>query len=187
MGTANNLVEYIKKHGSPSNCRQAAPAVIKKYQNQLPALLIDLWQQQGWCSYGQGLIWLVNPEDFKDLIVDWLGSDKKAVVFARTAFGQMFVWLEEKAQFVDVHYSTIAPITKKIEILFNYTLCQDSYLEKVLDKELFDEVLPKLGPLNYDQCYGFVPALALGGPGTADTVQKLKLREHLAILAQLKE
>jgi integrase/recombinase XerD len=45
--------------------------------------------------------------------------------------------------------------------------------------------LPILGPPQRDECYGFHPAIALGGPGAADTWKRVKLREHLALLAQL--
>jgi hypothetical protein len=33
--------------------------------------------------------------------------------------------------------------------------------------------------------YGFVPAIALGGPGTLNTLQKVKTIEHLTFLSQL--
>ena len=35
--------------------------------------------------------------------------------------------------------------------------------------------------------YGFVPALALGGPATLDHLEKVKAVEHLVLLAQLSE
>ena len=59
------------------------------------------------------------------------------------------------------------------------------YLDEVVWRETFTEALPVLRPPARDECYGFFPALPLGGPGTADTLQRVKLREHLALLAQL--
>jgi hypothetical protein len=48
--------------------------------------------------------------------------------------------------------------------------------------------LKKLGPcLKPDGMYGFVPALALGGPATLGHLQKVKTLEQLVRLAQLLE
>lgn len=52
---------------------------------------------------------------------------------------------------------------------------------------LFAPALKKLGRLKHDEMYGFVPALALGGPATLDHLQKVKAVEHLVLLAQLSE
>jgi hypothetical protein len=58
-------------------------------------------------------------------------------------------------------------------------------LDDVLDQKLFQKARKKLGPIEYDECYGFEPAIALGGPGTLSTLRRVKLREHLSLLAQL--
>jgi hypothetical protein len=53
--------------------------------------------------------------------------------------------------------------------------------------ELFAPALKKLGRLKHDEMYGFVPALALGGPSELSHLQKVKDVEHLVILAQLSD
>jgi hypothetical protein len=50
---------------------------------------------------------------------------------------------------------------------------------------LFQRALTTLGPLQPDEMYGFVPALALGGPGDLKHLQKVKTIEHLTFLSQL--
>ncbi|EPM69033.1 hypothetical protein A249_39350 [Pseudomonas syringae pv. actinidiae ICMP 18804] len=50
---------------------------------------------------------------------------------------------------------------------------------------LFKPALEKLGPLKSDEMYGFVPALALGGPMELKNLQKVKTIEHLEFLSQL--
>jgi len=55
------------------------------------------------------------------------------------------------------------------------------------DAPLFGRALELLGPLAHDEMYGFVPALALGGPCRLDHLQKVKAAEHLMFLAQLGE
>lgn len=87
--------------------------------------------------------------------------------------------------YLDVLYGRITERTKNVEVLFEYTLSKDSYLDDVVGRKLFNEVLPKLGSLKSDECYAFVPALALGGSYDVKSLQKVKLREHLAMLRQL--
>jgi len=176
---------FKKKHGAPEKCRPATEKVINAYRKKLPEPLIAEWEEGGWCAYGDGFIWFVNPDDLKAPVKEWLGASSKAVAFARSAFGHLFLWDARGAHMLDPHYGSIAELIDDIELVVNSSLTSKSYLDDVLDSKLFKKALKKLGPLEYDECYGFEPALALGGPGTLDTLKKLKLREHLSLLAQL--
>jgi len=178
--------EFKKKHGPPKKCRPATEKSLKAYGSKLPAELIAEWQEVGWCAYGNDLIWIVDPDELKALVKEWLGSNK-ALAFARSAFGHLFLWDNEGASMLDPQHGAIARLTKKIELVFNYSLCSQAYLDTVLDQKLFNKALKKLGSLEYDECYGFEPALSLGGPGTLSTLKKVKLREHLSILAQVSD
>lgn len=177
--------EFKKKHGLPTKCRPTTEKSLKEYRAKLPDALIAEWEEVGWCAYGDGLIWIVYPDELKAPVKEWLGASSKALAFARSAFGHLFLWDDEGAHMLDPQHGTIATLINKIELVFNSTLCSKAYLDTVLDQKLFHKALKKLGPLEYDECYGFEPAIALGGPGTLSTLKKVKLREHLSILAQL--
>ena len=41
-----------------------------------------------------------------------------------------------------------------------------------------------LGPLRFDECFGYAPLLGLGGSRRAEHLRKYKLREHIAFIAQ---
>ena len=177
--------DFKKKHGPAAQCRPAKPKTVAAYQKRLPAPIIEEWQESGWCAYGDGLIWLVDPDMLMVSVGEWLGTSSKAVPFARSAFGHLYLWDEECAHMLDPQHGTLAKIVNKIEIVFDYVLCRKEYLEDVLDQKLFTKARKRLGALEFDECYGFEPAIALGGPGTLDTLRRVKLREHLSILAQL--
>ncbi|MCY1553188.1 hypothetical protein D9M68_896440 [compost metagenome] len=51
--------------------------------------------------------------------------------------------------------------------------------------DLFEPAYNKLGKLNHDEMYGFVPALAFGGPCDLAHLEKVKAVEHLILLAQI--
>lgn len=72
--------------------------------------------------------------------------------------------------------------------LFFASSSRDAYdLKEVDDQPLFERALEKLGPLDHDTMYGFVPALALGGEPSLDLLQKLSAQAHLDVLSQMTE
>ena len=179
--------EEFKKNHRRGSCRPAPPDRVTAYRHKLPDPLVAEWTESGWCGYGDGLIWLYDPKELQAPIKEWLGSSTKAIPFARSAFAHVFLWDSEGAHMLDPHYGTLAKVVDNINVVFDYVLCRKQYLDDVLDRKLFRKALKKLGPLEHDECYGFEPAIALGGPGTLETLRRVKVREHLSILAQLVE
>ena len=180
------FAKFNQLHGPPCHCQNVPEEVITRYQALLPAPLITHWVEIGVCGYANGLLWLVNPLSVDDLLNVWLEpSWESAVAFARTAFGDIILWHQGRAYYLDVLNGRISALTRNLQILFDYTLLKDSYLAQVIGRERYQKALPRLGPVLHDECYAFVPALALGGSGAASTLQKVKLREHLYLLAQL--
>lgn len=59
--------------------------------------------------------------------------------------------------------------------------------EDINDEPLFDKAMAKLGPLESDEMYTFVPALALGGTNKLESLQKVKIIEQHNFLAELGE
>lgn len=177
--------KFQERHGLPKQSCVVPATTINNYQSLLPNLLIDEWKEFGWCSYAKGLIWLVNPDDFKDILEEWKIDFESSFVFARTSFGDMLLWDTERVKYISVLYKDIFNLSESLSVIFDITLCDQNYLEDVLDIKLHNEAVKKLGILEYDQCYAFEPALALGGSGNIETIRKAKLREYLYLLSQL--
>ena len=47
------------------------------------------------------------------------------------------------------------------------------------------EAREKYGEPAYDECFGYVPLLGLGGKDTVDNLKKVKLKEHIYIINDL--
>jgi hypothetical protein len=177
--------KFKKKHGPPSQCEKVSASSLKAYAGKLPGELLEEWKQTGWCAYGDGLLWTVNPEDFADILPDWIENAEGAYAFLRTGFGGIYYWNGSEANYVDVLFGGVWSLFDTMELNFNEMLCDDTYLDDVIRRQEFKEALPRLGAPARDECYAFVPAIALGGAVESENLERAKLREHLAILAQL--
>ncbi|MDE6642100.1 MAG: DUF1851 domain-containing protein [Acetatifactor sp.] len=49
----------------------------------------------------------------------------------------------------------------------------------------YNEAVEMHSPLAYDQCFGYVPILAMGGKEAAENLKKVKTREHIAVITAL--
>ena len=51
--------------------------------------------------------------------------------------------------------------------------------------EEYAQAVEKYGDLAYDECFGYVPLLALGGKEDVEHLKKIKMKEHIAVITQL--
>jgi len=64
-------------------------------------------------------------------------------------------------------------------------LQDDAFLDRQMAREPYPQGVERLGVPGVDECFGFVPLLALGGRGDAASLDRCGLWEHLAVIAQL--
>lgn len=185
--------------------RDVPPEKIEKFRGKLPDKLLEYWQAYGWCGYAQGLFWTVDPDDWADTIEDWLGGTSYLqrddyYVIARSAFGKLVLWGTRTGQSLKIvpPYGWVFPAFDpqrfaqdgpdlRLELFFASTSTDTYDLTDTNEKPLFEQALAKLGPLDHDTMYGFVPALALGGEPSVDRLQILDAHVHLNILSQVTE
>ncbi|WP_199610067.1 GAD-like domain-containing protein [Flocculibacter collagenilyticus] len=180
-------------------------ATLDKYKGKLPDRLLEYWQEYGFCGWGDGLFWTVNPDDYEDILREWLQGtpfeeNDDYYVIARGAFGKLFVWGERTGQSIKIegNYGMIFPTdctddlnedgaTLTIELFFSSLYKESIDLLGIDDKPLFERTFKKLGELSSDEMYGFEPALALGGEPKLENLKKVPVLEHLSFLASLGE
>ncbi len=177
---------FEREFGPPIDCRAVSPADLQKYEKRLPAAVIAEWRRSGLCAWGEGLLRLTHPDQLAGIPQEWLDpKPKEGLVFLRTAFADLYFWDEGAVFSLDVHYGRVSQVTSDVELFFDAVLCDERVQERSLRRPIYREALKRLGPPADDECYAFVPALALGGTETAESVQRVKLREHLDILRQV--
>ena len=121
-------------------------------------------------------------------------------VIARSAFGELFLWGTKSGQSLDVKslWGMMFPRDnservaqgKSDRLIRSFVIAQNKKeLDQTdyLEKPFFDRALKTLGPLAPDEMYGFEPTLAVGGKADLKNLRKVKVVEHLVMLAQLGE
>lgn len=191
-----DFAHFLKKFGPAIDKRYVPPTSIEQYRGKLPNQLLAYWDEHGWCGYGDGLFWTVNPQDYEPALEAWIADtplmEQDAYhVIARNAFGKLYLWGEKTGGSLRIFApgSYCSPRTSKFvgeRMDFGVRVFFSGLSPTATDFEgMFAPTVAKLGRLKNDEMYGFVPALALGGHATVEHLQKVKAVEHLVILAQL--
>ncbi|KPW35743.1 GAD-like domain protein [Pseudomonas coronafaciens pv. atropurpurea] len=192
------FARFIEKLGAPIDRQEVPASSINRYQGKLPNLLLEYWAEHGWCGYGDGIFWLVNPQEYEGVAASWVeGTEFEKLdtyhIIARSAFGDLYFWGEKTGASLN-----ITSILSRY-IAFNSTLglehmdkqLQNFLLTRSKDNDdyggLFEPAKKKIGVLRHNEMYGFVPALMLGGPDTLEHLEKVKAAEHLILLSQITE
>lgn len=87
---------FIDEFGEATFKHEVPQAAIEKWQGVLPAQLLHYWKTEGWCGYADGLFWTVDPDEYEDVVEDWLADTPLAGVdrfhaIARSAFGSLYL------------------------------------------------------------------------------------------------
>ncbi|HGM5881933.1 TPA: GAD-like domain-containing protein [Stenotrophomonas maltophilia] len=194
-----------KGFGPAVEKRQVPQSKLEHYRGKVPDRLLEYWRAYGFAGYGKGIFWITDPDDYAEALNAWLygtefyGKDHYYVI-GRSAFGNLTLWGTSTGRSLTINcaWAMLFPTDKsrwmregKADSLISTWLSGMSvdYPNEADDKgiPLFDRAVKLLGPLNHDEMYGFVPALALGGPCRLDHLQKVNATEHLLFLAQLGE
>lgn len=149
--------------------------------------ILELMEDYGFGNFGDGIIKLINPEDYMDSFYKWLGKeDYSRIPFMMTAFGDIFYFRnlgegEYDISFLDIHYRNISVAAYTVHEFIEYLV--DSEIEEgILRRTLFDEAKNELGILKANEIYFFAPALVTGGAEDIKYIDKGDAAIHQWIL-----
>lgn len=206
LNPQSRFAEFIDDFGQPETSRPISAATLNKYRGKLPDRLLEYWQEYGFCRFADGLFWLTNPEDYEDILAQWLPETvhqdgREYYVIARSGWGELFIWEPTYGNkyciiphfgFVTVGGSDEKMIRKgnadfALELFFLITEQEDLDMEYENDKPLFNRAAKKFGALAEDEMLSFVPALAAGSDALIGNVDKVNLFAQFDLLRQLVE
>lgn len=190
---------FLEDFGRPEQQVSCSDVALEKFKNKLPERLLEYWHEYGFCSFKQGLFWIVNPDDYEDTLDEWLEQtnipdDDIYHVFARSAFGDLFIWGEETGYKYELNTANGWIIEQDgkpknnhniaIERFFGLADVEEYDIEDDNGEYLFESCIEKFGELEPDEMYGFEPSLIVGGETILENINKVNIFVHLSILAQ---
>jgi len=182
------FTEFFKKYPGYHVIEKPSPQIIDEYEDILPAELMEFWQEYGFGIYMDGYLKIVNPNDYQPVLNEGYNTENdKEIVFAVTGLGDFLVWVGDAIRLVDFRHGNYSIIESGDDMswFFDMDLAENEFMEDEFKNENYLPAKQKLGELPFDECFGYVPILGAGGPEKVDNLQKVKIREHIAIIAQM--
>ncbi len=193
----------IEEFGEPTQVHSATEAILDKYTNILPSILIDIWRHEGFCQFQNGLYYIINPDDWQDVVDVWIENTPfqqlgQFYALARNGFGYIYIYNPDTGTklTIDTILRTISGSIKgyfsekerEITISGLFAMINKKRVEfEIDDKPIFKKAIKKLGPLGWYEMYAFEPAFALVGDAalTMDNLVKVDARVHMLLLRDL--
>ncbi len=183
--------KFIDQFPPSENNVKPGEDTLRFFKDKVPADLIAFWEKYGFGNYGNGIIKVVNPEVYADVLGIWLGRGKdwSRIPILVSGFGDIFYYRRidaenEDVSVVDLHYRRIIVCTDyesyTLKFFFEDYITNDDFSAPFLRKELFAKSTKKLGSLKPDEIFFFSPALIFGG----GTEEEAKVDKGIDIVHQ---
>ena len=199
MNTIQQFIErnqhtYVKHSDAPKE-------VIEKYRNMyqgqsyFPEELIWIWENMGFGVYEDGFLQIVNPDEY-DFVFEYIDKLlEPTVVWGVTALGNLLVWEGNdnwtiapdegnRYSFIDVNELKDSVDSSRVDVFLNILVNDEEDLTEDFAAKPYLQIKGKLPKLEYGQCYGYVPALALGGTKSNKNLKVVDTKSYIDIIGQ---
>ena len=169
------ILENFKQHQTASN------EIIAEYEVILPTDILKFWKCYGFGTFLNGYMKSVNPKDFEKILKESVSQDyHDAVVLFTTGMSDLIVWHKGYLILCCYRYGFMTTIMTRLDLFFR-CLKEDQYLANELRIAPYFEAVSEYGELEYNEAFGYVPLLAIGGKESIENLDKVKIREHILI------
>ena len=163
----------------------AMDEMVQKYSDQVPEELVDIWKNQGLGTILNGYLKIINPDDYDEILKDSYFRGDVSVPIMVTAFGDIITFEEQKYVGIVEYRNGKFEIMMSDFSLFLRLLNDEDFQKDFFDLKLYEKAIAKYGKLSFDECFGFVPLLVLGGKKSVGSLKKVKTREHIVIITEI--
>jgi hypothetical protein len=192
-----HLEVFFLEWGKPTQYIAADDASLEQLAPTVPPKLIEFWKTIGFSVFKDGLLTVVNPLDWQDTVDEWIvGTELETldnfIPLMKGAFGDFKLFGTRKGYKNQLDTMTSQFIGRRelpkydLDFLIQTFFAIESPSDWDLDEKSlnFTKALKKLGSLQPNEMYGFVPMLPLGGTRDLKHLQKVDAHAHLSILRQ---
>ena len=198
----NTIQQFIQRNQHTYVKHSDAPKeVIEKYKNMyqgqsyFPEELIWIWENMGFGVYEDGFLQIVNPDEY-EFVFEYIDKLlEPTVVWGVTALGDLLVWEGNdnwtiapdegnRIDLIDVSNLDNKVLGGAIDVDLNILLGDEDDLIDFYNAKPYLQIKGKLPKLEYGQCYGYVPALALGGTKSNKNLKVVDTKSYIDIIGQ---
>ncbi len=155
------------------------------YTGRLPIELINVWKRYGFGTFYNNYLKIINPNDFKELLKESYFRANEAIPIMATSFGDIITWEENRyIGLIRYRKGTFNIISSGSDYFFN-DLKDEYFVSKYLDKSQYESAVELYGTPEFDECFGYVPLLGLGGSEKVESLEKVKIKEHIELITLL--
>lgn len=174
-----DLFKNFKKNATVSD------EIIEKYSDKLPTELISVWKEYGFGSILNGYLKIINPDEYQEIIdMSYFRADVSIPIFV-TAYGDIIAWEENRyIRMIKYKNGTFKGISAGFDFFWE-DLNNDYFLKEFFELDNYKEAVSLHGKLEYDECFGYVPLLGLGGSEKVENLDKVKIKEHIVLITVL--
>jgi len=182
-----------QKHGDVSE--KTIAKYRQLFKGKFPEEIIWIWRNMGYGVFEDGYLQIVDPEEY-EFVFEYIDKLlEPTVVWGITALGDVLLWEGndnwtiapdegDRAAFVNVRNPRKRIIGSKVRVYFNIKVNSEPDLLESYDAKPYLEIRNKLPKLQYGQCYGYVPNLALGGKKSIENLQVVDAKTYIDIIGQ---
>lgn len=186
--------------------KQTLPVPQERFERfaSLPSFLLEMWHRVGFGHLANGHLYLTDPLEWQPVVDAWMangdpGIEDDWVCVARTPFGDLELWGAHHGMaltITQVHGSAIplsrademaSDADRSLQVLNDWDIAIDDVadFEDAQNRPLFQRCVKRLGVPGAGEMFGFVPALALGGPESLENVEVVDALTHSMLLTEL--
>lgn len=161
-------------------------ATIEGRAGRVPEEILEAWREHGTGYLGDdGFVRLVDPDHADAMLEGLIGFPDGGTVVFTTGLGDVIAWVGDRWWLVKFRWGVIDITDVGATDRFLAALQTEAGLDAVVERQPYPAAVAAQGIPGPNQCFGFVPLLALGGPNTPDHLQLVGMWEHIAVILQL--
>jgi hypothetical protein len=176
--------KFRARHPKEKQLGNFSDSELATLDKKLPADIINFLKEEGRASYSNNTLWTIHPAEFHEILSDWGLDGNKCYAFIRTAFGGCIYYTKKKFYSFDSLTGIINNLNDDVYTLMSVYLTFDFLLHDTWHLQYLEN-RTDLPAIQADEIYGLVPALSFGGSFETSALEVVKMREHLAFLAEL--
>ncbi|GAA1847105.1 GAD-like domain-containing protein [Microbacterium koreense] len=164
--------------------------MIEAYRGRVPDEIIEIWENYGYGTFGEGFLRVINPAEYEAAIGDCIGKtqgDGVSIPLMVTGLGDLITWEPSLGGLVCLLFREGRGVGLGAARTFLALTRMDGaeHLSETLNWDIFPDAVTAHGPLPFDESFIFVPLLSLGGPAHVENLHKRQTLTAIQLMVDL--